>query len=291
MSRSGANKAGLPLLSTLVLQPLLWLTAVVLLTPFVWLAIASLKRSEDFFTNLFLPAGDGFLGIAWSRLTSDNFVRLVTEVGMLRALVNSVFLSSTTALLATLVAAMAGYALAKFDFKGRGLLVAVVLGAIVLPPQLLLAPGYQLLFHMNLLDTFTGLILPAAAPAFGVYLFRQAVISSVPDSLLESARIDGCGEVRLFFQIAAPLIRPMIGTFLLIMFVGTWNNFISPQVVLQSPEKFPLAVAVAQLRGVYYQDYGLLMAGTVLSIAPVMALFLFLQRDFVSGLTSGAIKG
>jgi ABC-type glycerol-3-phosphate transport system permease component len=272
-------------------QALLWIAALVTVTPFAWLAIAALKRSEDFFTTLFFPKGDGPLGIGWERLTADNFIRLISQAGMARSFVNSVFLSSVTALAATLVTAMAGYALAKFKFRGRGVVVGVVLAAIVLPPQLLLAPGYQLLYHMSLLDTFTGLILPAAAPAFGVYLFRQAVISSVPDAILESARMDGCGELRLFFQIVSPLIRPMTGTFLLITFVGTWNNFIGPQVVLQSPEKFPLSVAVAQLRGVYYQDYGLLMAGTVLSIAPVMALFLFLQRDFVSGLTSGAIKG
>lgn len=278
-------------LGSVLLQPVLWVVALVMVTPFVWLVIASIKKSEDFFTTLFFPKGEGLFGVAWSRLTGDNFVRLMNQVGMARSLVNSFFLSSVTALAATLVTAMAGYALAKFKFKGRGAVVVVVLGAIVLPPQLLLAPGYQLLYHMDLLDTFTGLILPAAAPAFGVYLFRQAVISSVPDALIESARIDGCGEFRLFFQIVSPLIRPMIGTFLLITFVGMWNNFIAPQVVLQSPEKFPLSVAVAQLRGVYYQDYGLLMAGTVLSIAPVMGLFLFLQRDFVSGLTSGAVKG
>jgi len=275
----------------LLLQALVWFAAIVTLTPFAWLAVASIKRSEDFFTTLFFPKGEGALGVAWSRLTVDNFIRLMDQAGMARSLVNSVFLSSVTALLSTFTAAMAGYALAKFNFRGRNTATWIVLAAIVLPPQLLLAPGYQLLFHMNLLDTFTGLILPAAAPAFGVYLFRQAVISSVPDALLESARMDGCGEARLFFQIVTPLIRPMIGTFLLITFVGTWNNFIGPQVVLQTPDKFPLSVAVAQLRGVYYQDYGLLMAGTVLSIAPVMALFLFLQRDFVSGLTSGAIKG
>lgn len=275
------------LLGTMVL----WAVALIVLTPFVWLVAASFRSNEDFFTTLLFPIRDSWLSIAWDRLTGANYTKLFQQTDMLRALVNSIFLSSVTALVATLCAAMGGYALAKFKFAGRGLVAAVVLLALVIPPQLLLAPGYQLLYRLDLLDTFTGLILPAAAPAFGVYLFRQAVVSSVPDALLESGRLDGCGEARLFFQIALPLVRPMVGTFLLIMFIGTWNNFIAPQVVLQSPEKFPLSVAVAQLRGVYYQDYGLLMAGTVLSIVPVMGLFLFLQRDFVSGLTSGAVKG
>jgi multiple sugar transport system permease protein len=103
--------------------------------------------------------------------------------------------------------------------------------------------------------------------------------------------MDGCGEIRLFFVMILPLIRPMVGAFLLVTFMGAWNNFIQPQIILQTPEKFPLAVVIAQLKGLYSTDYGLLMAGTVASIAPVMCLFLLLQRDFIAGLTSGAVKG
>ncbi len=124
----------------------------------------------------------------------------------------------------------------------------------------------------------------------GVFLFRQAVLTSFPPALLEAARVDGCGEIRAFFSICMPLIRPMFGAFVLIVFIATWNNFITPQVVMQSPGKFPLAVAVANLKNTYYQDYGLLMAGTVMSIVPVVGLFLMLQKDFISGLTSGAVK-
>jgi multiple sugar transport system permease protein len=109
--------------------------------------------------------------------------------------------------------------------------------------------------------------------------------------LIEAARIDGCSELRTFFTIALPLVRPMVGAFLLITFVGTWNNFIGPQVILQSPEKMPLAVTVAQLKGVYSQDLGLLLAGTLISVVPVIVLFLLLQKDFISGLTTGAVKG
>jgi ABC-type glycerol-3-phosphate transport system permease component len=113
----------------------------------------------------------------------------------------------------------------------------------------------------------------------------------VPPQLLEAARIDGAGELRIYFEIALPLLRPMVGAFLLITFLGTWNNFIGPQIVLQTPERFPLAVAVSQLRGVYYQDYGLQMAGTLVSVFPVLALFLLLQNEFIAGLTTGAVKG
>ncbi|MFN9973337.1 MAG: carbohydrate ABC transporter permease, partial [Phycisphaerae bacterium] len=161
----------------------------------------------------------------------------------------------------------------------------------LIPGPLLLAPGYQLLYNLGLLDSFAGLILPAIAPAFGVFLFRQAVLSGVPTDLLEAARIDGAGEWRTFMVVVLPLVRPMIGTFLMITFLGVWNNFIGPQVVLQSPDKFPLSVAVAELKRGYYSDYGLQMAGTVVSILPVMILFLLMQKDFVSGLAAGAVKG
>jgi multiple sugar transport system permease protein len=268
----------------------LYAVAAVMVVPFVWLLCGAFKHNEDFFGSSFLPRGEGFLGVAWSRLTLDNFRTLLADGSMFRALVNSVFLSSATALVATFVCAMGGYALAKYESRMGRILQGVVLAAVIVPPTLLLAPGYQLLFKLHMLDSFWGLIIPAAGPAFGVYLFRQAAMGSVPNELIEAARIDGCGELRIFSAVAVPLLRPMISAFMLITFLGVWNNFINPQLVLQSAGKFPLSVAVAQLKGVYYQDYGLQIAGTLLSVAPVLGLFLLLQRDFVSGLTSGAVK-
>lgn len=273
-----------------------WLTRVTLavalvltLTPFIWLLCASIKRSDNFFSP-FLPVSHSTGHVDLSLLTFEHYTRLLTTLGLGRALLNSVFLASVTSLLSAVLAAMAGFAIAMHRFRGRSVVTALVLGAVVIPAPLLLAPGYQLLFRLGLLDSFAGLILPALAPAFGVFLFRQAVLSSVPPSLLEAARLDGCSEFRAFASIVMPLIRPMFGAFMLIVFIGVWNNFISPQVVLQSPDKFPLAVAVANLKNTYYQDYGLLMAGAVISCVPVMTLFLLLQREFITGLTAGAVK-
>ncbi|MEM6550657.1 MAG: carbohydrate ABC transporter permease [Planctomycetota bacterium] len=249
----------------------------------------------------------GLAGVAWGLLTADNFDRLFRgepldtdgddvpdarrPTGVWRALVNSIFYASVSALLATLASAMGGYSLAKFRYRGRATLDNAVLASLVIPGAVLIAPGYQVLYGLGLLDTYAGLILPALGPAFGVYLFRQAMISSVPDGILEAARIDGCGEIKMFFVIVLPMVRPMTGAFLLINYLGAWNNFITPQIVLQSPEKYPLAVWIAQLRGVYGIDYGLIMAGTLVAIAPPLVLFLMLQREFISGLTAGAVKG
>ena len=266
--------------------------AVLTLVPFAYLAAASVKTGEDLFGSLFLPAhGDRWYDIAWERLTFVNFRRLFTELTFGRYVVNSFFLASTISVLATLCSAMGGYALAKFRFKFRGTITSLVLASMIIPGALLLAPAYQLLYWFGLLDSYAGLIIPAVAPAFGVFLFRQAMITSLPSELLEAGRIDGCSEARLFFTIALPMVKPMTGAFLLITFLATWNNFIGPQIVLQTPEKFPLAVGIAQLKGVYATDYPLLMAGTLVSVFPVMILFLMLQKQFIAGLTSGAVKG
>lgn len=265
--------------------------AVVTLLPFIWMACAAVKTDADFYTSQFLPPGDGYLGIAWDRLSFRQFQRLFTEFPVGRAMFNSVFLASVISVLATLCCAAGGYALAKFQFRGRGLLTTAIVGTVVLPASLLLSPGFETLYHLGLVDTYAGVILPAIAPAFGLYLFRQAMLNSVPDDIIESARIDGAGEARIFFQIVVPIVRPMISAYLIIVFIATWNNFITPQIILQSPERHPLSVAIFGLKGLYGGEYNLIMAGTLVSIAPVMILFLLLQKEFISGLTSGAVKG
>ena len=266
--------------------------AALALVPFAYLACSAFKGPDVFFSGQFLPRTEGG-GIDWKGLSLVNFRRLFfeSEIAFGRAVLNSFFLASVTSVVSTLGAAMGGYALAKLRFRGQRLFLGLVLAALVIPGALLLAPAYQLLYWLGLLDSYAGLILPAAAPAFGVFLFRQAMLHGVPDEMLQAARIDGCGEFRLFFEMALPMARPMIGAFLLITFLGTWNNFIGPQIVLQDPDKFPLSVAIAQLRGVYGIDYGLIMAGTLVGVLPVLALFLLLQREFIAGLTAGAVKG
>lgn len=275
----------------LVIYPLLVFFSIITLIPFAWMICAAFKSNADFFDSLFLPRGVGFLGIAWDRLTLANFSKLFVELGMLRATMNSVFLASTTALLGTIGAAMGGYALAKFEFRGRKWMTRLILAAMIIPGPLLMAPGYQLMFHLGLLDTYAGMLLPTIAPAFGIFLFRQSILNSVPMDLIEAARIDGAGEIRIFATMVLPIVRPMIGAFLMITFLGTWNNFIGPQILFQSPEKFPLSVAINSLKGVYGQDYGMLMAGTLVSIAPILVLFLMLQKEFIAGLTAGSVKG
>lgn len=267
----------------LVTCALLWLI------PFGYMLLSAFRLGGDNGPRLF-EWTDGLV-VHWHLFTFDNFIRLFREPNIFRALLNSVFLSSVTSLCATLAAAAGGYALAKFHFRGREPLTALVLGALIIPAPLLLAPGYQWLYQLDLLDTYGGLLIPAIASAFGVFLFRQSMLNSVPGELLEAARIDGAGEVRIFFGLVIPLVRPMIGAFLMITFLATWNNFINPQVVMQSAEMYPLSVAINNMRGLYGTDNGLILAGSFVSVLPLLCLFLLLQREFISGLTSGAVKG
>ncbi|MFI5335998.1 MAG: carbohydrate ABC transporter permease [Opitutales bacterium] len=278
-------------LALILVHMMLAVFAVITLVPFAYMVAGSLKTNYDYAATLFLPTGHGLFGIGWDRLTLDNFRRLFTELGVPRALLNSLFLASVQATLTTLFCAMGGYALAKFDFRGRHFITSLVLAALIIPGPLLLASSFQLIYQLGLLNTYAGLILPGLTPAFGVFLFRQAMLNGVPTELLEAARMDGAGEARIFFELVLPLVRPMMGAYLMISFMGMWNNFIGPQIILQSPDLQPLSVALNNLKGIYGADYGLIMAGTILSISPVMCLFLLLQREFIAGLTGGAVKG
>jgi ABC-type glycerol-3-phosphate transport system permease component len=275
----------------LLVHLMLAVFAAIMLVPFAYMLAGSLKTQADYAATLFLPHGDGLFGIAWHRLTLDNFTRLFTQLAISRALLNSLFLSSVQATLTTLFCAMGGYALAKLRFPGRGLVTTLVLSALIIPGTLLLAPSFQLVYQLGLLNTYAGLLLPGLTPAFGIFLFRQAMLNGVPGELLEAARIDGAGEARIFFELVLPLVRPMLGAYLMITFMGMWNNFIGPQIILQAPELQPLSVTLNNIKGTYGTDYGLIMAGTIVSIAPVMCLFLLLQREFIAGLTGGAVKG
>lgn len=275
----------------IIVYAMLVVFAIITLIPFAHMLAGALKTKLDYAATLFLPAGDGFLGVGWDRITLENFRRLFTELGIPRAMLNSLFLSSVHAILTVLFCSMGGYALAKLEFRGRNVVTTLVLTALIIPGPLLLAPGFQLLYQLDLLNTYTGLLLPGLTPAFGVFLFRQSMINGVPRELLEAARIDGAGEARIFFELVLPLVRPMMGAFLMISFMGTWNNFIGPQIILQSPDLQPLSVALNNLKGIYGTDYALIMAGTIVSISPVMCIFLLLQREFIAGLTGGAVKG
>ena len=273
-------------LATVLLHVALVASAGVAVIPFVWVICASIKRGEDLFAYTFLPL-DGL-----HRLTLSNYQRLLTEVPMQRWALNSIFLAATHTVMAVLLSSLGGFALAKYEFAGKRLLMGVMLATLLLPGQVLLPSLYEQLDRVGWVNSYFGILIPGAVSVFGMLLFRQAM-RGVPDELLAAARVDGCSEFRLWWDIALPCVRPMVGAYTLMGFLSTWNSFLWPQIVLKDEAKYTLPIGLSSLTALpeYQSDYGILMAGTVLSIAPVLLLFLALQREMIDGLTTGAVKG
>lgn len=252
--------------------------------PLAWLLCASVKAPADQAGSLLLPWG------ALGRLT-DHGWRSALSGGVAGWLANSVILAAVQTALQVVLCCAAGYALAKRRFAARALVIGFLAGTMMLPGQVLLPASYELMFHLGMLNTWWAVVLPGAVSAFGILLMRNA-FATVPDELLEAARMDGAGEWRTWWRVALPCVRPMVGALTLMAFVGAWNSFLWPQVVLGDATLQPLPVALVGMAGDDYNaDFAPLMAATALAIAPPLILFAALQRDFVAGLTQGAVKG
>ncbi|MET9662843.1 carbohydrate ABC transporter permease [Streptomyces sp. NPDC006510] len=256
--------------------------AVVSLVPFLWMAIAATHSTSELFRSPppFLPGG---------RLL-DNLVRLQDTIGFGRVLLNSVGIAVVHTALSSLISAMCGYGLAKYRFRGRGLLLGAVLATMMIPFQVLLVPLFQMMASIGWIDSYQAVILPFLANSFGILLMRQSFVD-FPDELLESARIDGSGELRTFYQVVLPCVRPQLGALVIFTFMAQWNSFIWPLLMLNSEDKYTVPVALNTLTGLSHVDYSGLMLGSLLATLPLMLLFLVFQRQFVAGLLGGAVKG
>jgi multiple sugar transport system permease protein len=273
---------------------LLMFAAAAVLAPFVWLIAAAFKDTAYLNEYVFFPPPS-----EWSTKTVnlDNFRTLFAgdptiqgTVYFWQYVLNSVFLATTTTLLQLVFCSAAGYALAKFDFRGKRALMTFMLVSMMIPGVLLFAPVYELMVKLHLVDTFTGLILPGIVSAYGAFLFRQACLA-VPNEMLDAGRIDGCSELRIYFTLVMPLVRPMSAAFCLVTFLGAWNSFFGPSVFLHTQAQLTLPVILNRYIGVYSNQYGVFLAGTLLAIIPPAVLFFALEKEFISGLTSGSVKG
>ena len=254
--------------------------AVIALVPFVWLVAATTKTSGDIFAFTFFAP----------RATFDNYRDLFSKEPFFRYLLNSVFIACAGVTIQLFLSSLAGFALAKYQFKGKKFVYLLMLATLMIPGQVTIAPSYELLYRLGLVDTYAGLLIPGAVSVFGIFLFDRA-LQQVPDELIHAARLDGCTEFRIYWDIVMPVSRPMIGAFCLIGFMGAWNSFLWPQILLHTKTQYTLPIGLSQMVGIYSQEYGMLMAGTLLAVLPVIVLFLVLQKEFVAGLTAGAVKG
>jgi multiple sugar transport system permease protein len=272
----------------------LTLASIAVLSPFVWLIAAAFKDKSVFNEYVFFPPLS-----EWSTqtLNLNNFRRLFAGETSVKGtvyywhyLLNSTVFTTVSTVLQLFFASLSGYALSKYDFRGKHLLMTFMIGSTMIPGVLLLAPVYKMFVDLTLIDSIPGLLLTGAVSAYGIFLFRQAIMA-VPNEIIDAGRIDGCSEFGIYFKLVMPLVKPMSAAFCMFVFLAQWNAFFAPNIFLQSQNNLTAPIIVRTYISLYQQEYGVFLAGTLLAIIPPAILFFALQKEFVSGLASGAVKG
>lgn len=264
-----AVNGALVVASALTLLPLAWMVSVSLMPP-----------GEAASASRLLPSAP----------TLEHYRALFTRLDVARYALNSALLATLVTALSLLLNSMAGYAFAKLRFAGRDAIFRTLLAALVVPGQLGMLPLFLLLKELGLVNTYAGVVIPGLASIFGIFLVRQHALA-LPDSILDAARVDGASELRIYWSIALPALRPILVTLGLFTFMGTWNDFLWPLIVLSDERMFTLPVALANLLGEHAQDAEVMMAGSVVTVLPMVVLFLALQRYYLEGVASGGVKG
>jgi multiple sugar transport system permease protein len=255
--------------------------AMIMVIPFVWMVSTSFKLPKEIF--VFPPT--------WipSEATLKNYIDLFRNLDFARPFINTVLVAGSITLLSVLFSSMAGFAFAKFRFKGRDALFLLVLATIMVPGQMTIIPVFLMLRHLGLINTYAGLILPAMVSAFNVFFMRQFIIT-IPDDLLEAAKMDGAKEGFLYFKIILPLCRPALSTIAIFTFTGSWNSFLWPLIIAQDERMYTLPVAISVLAGQYGENIAIQMAGSCIVIAPILVFFIFAQRYFIKGIALTGMK-
>ncbi|RMH57599.1 MAG: carbohydrate ABC transporter permease [Candidatus Hydrogenedentota bacterium] len=265
--------------------PLLYAAAtlclIITVAPFAWMFLSSIKPTSEILKMppVWLP----------STITFEHYRRLWSSA-FASSMVNSAVVSISITLTTILVNSMAGFAFAKYRFPGRERLFTLLLATMMIPGQVTMIPVFILLKYLGLLNSYTGLVLPGTASVFAIFLMRQFMMG-IPDSVLEAARLDGASEPRLFAQIVLPLAMPAIATLVIFTFMASWNEFLWALIIMLDESKYTVPVALAALNGQYGTDWGLLMAGSVVTILPVLGVFLLMQKHYIRGIATSGLKG
>jgi multiple sugar transport system permease protein len=262
---------------------LLLATAAFVLVPFVWMVSLSLKPPGEIFRQSF-----SLLPERWAAI--ENYTKAVTAAPLLRFMANGLVVCAAILALQLLVCAPAGYALAKLRFRGRDLLFALILVGLLVPQQVLALPLFVMAFKLGILNTYAALVFPFIVSPFGIFLFRQ-VFKTVPDDLVHAARLDGLSEFSIVWRVMVPIAAPAVIAFAILSVVSHWNDLFWPMIAVRSEELMPPPLGVVAFRNEEAgSDYGPLMAGATLVVAPLVLAFLIAQRHFVEGLSAGSVK-
>ncbi len=283
MSKAAASPPPIATLAKALQLALLLVLALAMLLPLIWLVSTSLKGpAEDIFTSppSLLP----------SQPSLEAYGRLFTDNPMLGYILNSTIVSGIAVVANLLFCSLAAYPLARMRFAGRGMVLALVVATILIPFQVVMIPLYLLMVQLGLRNTLLALILPQAATAFGIFLLRQS-FAGVPAELEEAARIDGCTPLGEWWNVMVPAARADLITLAMFVFIGTWSDFLWPLVILDDPKLYTLPLGLQQLASSFSLDWRLVAAGSVVSILPVLAVFIGLQRYILPSASGDAVKG
>ncbi|WP_428243979.1 carbohydrate ABC transporter permease [Gynuella sp.] len=261
---------------------ILLLFVLITIFPFIWSAIlATHDRTTMFSGGIDFNIGD--------KLT-QNYGDLLKIMDFWSGMANSFSIAFIGTAVSLVFCSMAGYALATFKFRGKNAIFGVMIASMMIPPVLTLIPYYMVISTLGLANTHLAVWLPFTINPFGIFLIRQYVVASVPKDLLEASKLDGASELRIYWNIVLPLLRPGLATLAIVQFVFLWNNFLQPLVVLNSPDKMVITQMLRSVQGVPNTPWGAVMLGTTISILPLIALYMLASRQMISGLTSGAVK-
>ncbi|QXO18317.1 MULTISPECIES: carbohydrate ABC transporter permease [Vibrio] len=266
-----------------ILGVILIVSAIVTIFPFVWSALLSTRdRTEIFGSGISFAIGDSL---------AINYEKLKEIMPFWQAMFNSIYVAFLGTTISLLFCSMGGYAFGVFQFKGKKLLFGMLVGSMMIPPVLSLIPYFMIIKFIGLLDNHIAVWLPFTTTPFGIFLMRQHVVASIPKELLEAAKLDGAGQIRTYWSVVLPLMKPALATLAIVQFVFFWNMFMQPLVVLTTPENYVITQALRSVQGIPNTPWGAVMLGTTISILPLVVAYLFASKQMISGLTSGAVKG
>lgn len=268
-------------LKLIILYILGVIIAFIMIGPLIWMILLSIRETYSLSVILTQPIP--------AHPTFANFVYLLKYAKFIRWILNSALYVSLTTAGILFFDSLAGYAFAKKEFWGRDTIFLVFLASLMVPFQVLIIPLFLVMKNLGFVNTYQGVILPSLSSIFGVFLMRQFMIS-IPQSLIDSARIDGCGEFGIWYKIVMPLCKPALATLTIFTFMGVWNSFLWPLIITTSEKMMPLTVGLVTFQGRNLTNWGRVMAGAVICVAPILAVFLALQKQFIRGIALSGLK-
>jgi len=265
----------------IILLMIVGIVSLIVLFPFYWMMVSSIRTNPEIFSTK--------LDLVPKSFILKNYIDLIQTTNFLRWILNSIIVSVVTTALGLFFATFAGYAFAKYKFFAKNILFSLTFFMIAVPRFVTVIPIYKLMSNLGLTNNYLALILPFAVNPFAVFLMRQ-YIKNIPDDLLDSARIDGCNELQIVIHIIMPVVKPALGAAGVFILMISWNDYLFPLVLMTSKNMILFPVGLASLKTLYLIEYGMIMAGSFLSTLPLIIAFLLLQKQFIAGLTEGAIK-